>query len=759
MTVSHHPLLARQPQVRRAMTRFGAAAASLVLTGWWPGQLPAAPTADPVPNRIPRTTSAISIDGLLDEAAWRSAWTAELPYEVRPGENTPAPVRTEVLLTHDQSFLYVAFRAWDAEPSAIRAHLTDRDEAWSDDWVGVVLDTFNDQRRNYLFVVNPLGVQMDRIESWPGGSTPWDGIWQSAAQIADWGWSAELRVPFSSLRFQRSEGTQVWGFDAMRGYPRSVFRQMGSFPRDRSNNCYLCQALKIEGFAGVSPGRNLEIVPTLTSIRTDERPDFPAGDLVSGNAEVEGGLTARWGVTPNLTLSGTLNPDYSQVEADARQLDINEPFELFFDDKRPFFMEAADFFDTPLDVVYTRILREPVWGLKLTGKEGPHTVGSYVVEDEITNILLPGSQSSESVSLDQSNTSTVARYRHDLGERHTLGMLLTDRRGRGYSNSVAGIDGDLRLSETDRVVLQLLGSTSRYPDDLADEYDQPVGDFEDWAAELLYLHETRTWEWWAWYRDIGRDFRADLGFMPRVDMRLGEIGVGYEWLPTDSSWYSELDLKAALSHAEDQNGALLEDEAAVMFTYHGPLQSHSVIRPSSGREGYDGREFDIQRLFLHSCLKPNGSSHLWLDLEVGDQVDYDNTRPGDHVLVHGGLWYRIGRHLFLELQATNETMDVAEGWLYRANIAELTAAWQFNPRAFVRAILQRVDYDYNVELYQADQAARYRELFSQLLFSYKLNPQTVLFVGYSDNSYGDHVNPVTLSDRTVFVKLGYAWVL
>ncbi len=479
---------------------------------WWAMvaliAMPAAAGEDPPATEaaarlIPRIEAKVDVDGELEEAAWGEAWTYELPYEVEPGENTPAPVRTEVLIFHDLTRLYVGFRAFDPDPSKIRAHLSDRDAAWADDWVGVVLDTFNDERRNYLLVVNPLGVQMDQIESWPGGDTVWDGIWASAAAVQPWGWSAEISVPFSTLRFQRSADPQVWGFDAIRGYSRDTFHQMGAFPRDRSNNCYLCQSLKVTGFAGASPGRNLEVVPTLTASRTDVRDELPDGPLVDGGLETELGVTARWGMTPNLTLSAAINPDFSQVEADARQLDINEPFALFYDEKRPFFMEGADYFDTPLDAVYTRMIRDPAWGLKLTGKEGPHTVGGYVVQDDVTNIIIPGSQSSDGTSLETENLSTVLRYERDIGNRHTLGALVTDREGDGYYNRVAGIDGDFRISEQDRIMLQLLGSSTLYPDHVAAEFEQPSGDFEDLAAELVYEHATRTVSWWGIYNDVG----------------------------------------------------------------------------------------------------------------------------------------------------------------------------------------------------------------------------------------------------------------
>jgi len=505
------------------------------------------------PHQIPRVETRIEVDGVLDEEEWGRAWSTTLDFEVRPGENTPAPIRTEVLVMHDANRLYVGFRAHDPDPQAIRAHLADRDQAWADDWVGVVLDTFNDERRSYLFLVNPLGVQMDGIEVESSGSTPWDGIWKSAAVMTDWGWSVELEIPFSTLRFQRSAEPQVWGFDAIRSFPRNVDHRTGAFPRDRSNNCYLCQAHKIEGFAGVSPGRNIEIVPTLTASRTDEREDLPNGEMVNGDPDIEIGLTARWGVTPNLTLSGTINPDFSQVEADALQLTVNRPFAIFFPELRPFFMEGADFFDTPMNVVYTRMMREPEWGLKLTGKEGAHTIGAYVVDDEITNLIIPGSESSDFTSLEQPNTATVLRYKYDVGNRFTLGGIFTNREGTDYLNRVAGIDGDLRLSSRDRVIVQLLRSTTRYPEEVVEDFDQPEGTIDDWAAEIYYSHSTRTWMWWALLRDVGTDFRADLGFMPQVDYQHREAGVGYQWNATETSWYSRMDIKAKVADTVDQN--------------------------------------------------------------------------------------------------------------------------------------------------------------------------------------------------------------
>jgi hypothetical protein len=721
--------------------------------------LAAANSSDgPVPRkRIPRAAGPISVDGELDELAWRDAWSMELDWEVQPGENVTPPVRTEVLVTWDADAVYFAFRAFDPEPAEIRAFLSDRDNVGSDDWVAVILDTFNDERRSFDLLVNPLGVQTDMVETM-NGNEEWDAIWASTAKITDWGYAVEMRVPFTSLRFQGSEGPQVWGFDAVRSYPRSVRHHIGLFPRDRSNNCYLCQAIKVEGFEGAEPGNSLEIAPTVVATRTDSMADVPGGALTEGSPDTEFGLTARWGFTPAMTLSGTYNPDYSQVEADALQVDVNEPFAIFYPEKRPFFLEGTDFFTTPLQAVYTRTMREPAWGGKVTGKQNGHTVGAYVVQDELTNLLFPGSQESDSTTLEQRNTSTVLRYKRDVGSALTLGALVTDREGDAYYNRVAGFDGEWKPTETDLFRLQVMGSSTHYPDATAAEFGQPAGGLRDWSGEFLYLHDTRTWDYWAWARDLGADFRADLGFLPRVDYRLAEAGAGYSWIPDGETWYSTLRAETFARHVVDQQGDLLYDRAYAILNYEGPLQSHAYAQLDLWREAYNGVEFDRQELTLHDCMSPGGGTDYFVNLTFGDRIDYDNTRLGRRLRVNPGITQRLGRHVSLELSGTWERMREESQELYTAAVARTTLAWQFNTRAFVRAIVQYSSYDYNLALYDDDPEDFEEGLFTQLLFSYKLNPQSAVYVGYSDASQGTQDYELTRTDRTFFVKIGYAFL-
>ena len=726
---------------------------------------PPVPVVDRGPHRVTPASSTVSVDGTLSEPAWREAWTMELGFEVRPGEKIPPPVRTEVLATYDRDAVYFAFRAFDPDPQGIRAHLADRDEIGPDDWVLVVLDTFNDERRSFCFMVNPLGVQSDFVETESGnghGGTSWDTIWESAGRITEWGYAVEMRIPFSSLRFQHVDGPQTWGFDAVRSYPRSVRHHIGLFPRDRSTNCYLCQAVKIQGFDGVSPGKNLELVPTLTATRTDERDELPDGALMEGGVEADAGLTARWGVTPNMTLSGTVNPDFSQVEADARQLDVNERFALFFPEKRPFFMEGADFFETRLRAVYTRTLHDPNWGAKLTGKARGHTVGAYVVQDAVTNLLLPGPEGSDGTTLEEDSLAGVLRYKRDAGRRLTVGAMLTARQGDAYHNHLAGFDSNLRLTDTDRLQLQVLGSSTDYPDERVDDLGQPRGGLEDWAADLIYVRDTRTWDLWSYVRHVGGDFRADLGFMPKADFTTSGGGVSREWFPDGRSWYSRLEAWAEVAHEQvASTGELLLDQANIGLTYEGPLQSHSVIKVFRRRQGYGGLQFDLADLQLHHCMKPNGHSHVFVNLWWGDQVDYDNVRLGRRLRVQPGVFYNLGRHLSFNLEHLYERMTVDGGHLYTANISQGALAYQFSTRTFLRLILQYEHDRFSPSRYDdpGDLEPERDDLFAQVLFSYTVNPQTVFFLGYTEGREGGEAFSLTTSARTVFAKVGYAFSL
>ncbi len=709
--------------------------------------------------RIPRVNSDIRVDGVLDEPLWKDALVVTLDYEVTPGENVPPPVKTEVLLAYDENRIFIAFKAYDPNPAAIQAHLTDRDQIFSDDWVGVFFDTFNDGLRDYGYMCNPLGIQEDMIETSDGDmGSAWDAIWDSAGRITDEGFIVEMSVPFSSLSFQRSAGEQTWGIDLVRDYPRNVRHHIGVFPRDRSNNCYMCQAYKLVGFAGAKPGRSLEVDPTLSGVLAQARENETTGRFVDRSRKLEPGLTARWGFTPSMTLSAAVNPDFSQVEADAVQLGINKQFALYYEEKRPFFLEGADFFSTVLNLLHTRTFADPDWGGKVSGKEGPNAVGLYVVQDGVTNLIFPGSQESRQTSLDMKSVGSVLRFRRDVWTSSNIGVMITDREGNGYYNRIGGVDGNIRLTQKEIIRFQALGSVTRYPGATSREFAEPSSSFTGSGAYLLYSHDTRTWDWHAEYQQLGAGLRADLGYVPQAAYRESEVGVKRTWNRDAEHWYNVLQLSPEYHFSEDLEGHLLLLGPSLYFGYEGPHRSSVYFEAFNGKEGFNGREFLARRAEIDADFWPTGSLYLFFSAEGGDRIDYDNTRAGRSYRLHPEVEYRIGRHLGLALGHTLERLAIEEGRLYTANASSLKLVYQFDTRTFVRAIVQYVDYLRNASLYTFSVDARSRDVSSQFLFSYKINPQTVLFLGYSDSYLGGEQIGLTQTDRTFFAKIGYAWV-
>lgn len=714
------------------------------------------------PYVVPRTDSEVIVDGVIDEVAWDAALKLELRYEVTPGENSEPPVRTVVFLTFNESHFLVAFKAFDPDPTAIRARYRDHDELQGDDGVGVTLDTFNDERRAYEFMVNPLGAQMDGIyddvqHDFDGA---WDAIWDSAGRLTEEGYEVEIAIPFNQIRFQPTHEAQTWGIDLTRTWPRNDRVRIGLFPRERGANSYLAQEDKITGMAGVSPGRNLELVPTLTGFASEERPDFPDSTDLEEDKSVELGATIRWGMTPNITFSGAVNPDFSQIEADAVQLSINQRFALFYNEKRPFFLESSDYFESGLELLYTRMIADPSAALKLTGKLGRHTIGFFTARDDVTNLVVPGVQGSSSGSYETANTATVGRYRYDLGSDSTIGALVTDREGEdGYFNRVFSIDSRLRPTESDSLTIDAAWSSTQYSPEMQTDLELPEGEISGRALALEYQHTTRNWFAFAEYYDFGSDFRADLGFIPRVGYRQGDAGAGYIWWGDNEHWYNRLEVGGFVVRNQDQGGELLDEGATMWFEGEGPLESSFHFELGRQTEVYEGVRFEnLVVPFLSFRMRPSASFSFHVTAVVGDWVDFANVQPADRVRLRGELDFNFGRHFSLEAEYLYSSLDVAGGKLYEATVPQMSAIWQFNTRTFVRAILQYTDVSRNPDLYEDEVDALERDFFTQLLFSYKVNPQTVAFVGYSEGGQQTSDFRMTTTNRTVFVKLGYAWL-
>lgn len=712
--------------------------------------------AEKVPHRVPKITSPVHIDGVLDEDAWDRALVMGVNTEVRPSENVRAPVETDMLLAYDDDYFYVAFRAHDPDPSLIRARLCDRDRMWDDEWVIIGIDTYNDQRGGYEFACNPLGIQGDTAGGVHGDGYSWDAIWDSAGRIFDWGYSVEMAIPFSSIRFQRTDGDQIWGVDAVRSYPREVRHHIGLYPRDRDNNCYYCQMEKLVGFADATHGRNIEIDPTVSLTTSQTRPAL-ASPFDEAELERDIGVTGRWGVTPNMTLAGAINPDFSHVEADAFQLDVNRRDALWYEEKRPFFLEGAGVFDN----LYTRSIADPIWGAKITGKEGGHAFGALMARDEVTDLIIPGSEYSRRTTLEMESTAAALRYRRDVGEQSQISVLANARSGDDYTNVVGGAKADLWLSESAHAGFMGMASQTEYPGEVAAEFGEPSGEFDGSAYAVELGHFTSGLDVYADYQQFGPDFRTDLDFTTRVGYSEAKASAAHTWYADSDNWWTNLNLGARYERREDSGGDLLADGYRFWSNYEGQKESFGYLGGWAGSEKYGGKVLDTWNLEYEAGLWPTGWLFLSAAGSYGESIDYDNVRTGRLFALTPRVEAKIGNRLSAELSHTHERFDVDGDRLYTADVSYLKTVYQLSRRAFLRAIVQLYHEERDPALYVDPQGIASEDswLGSQVLFSYKINPQTVFFLGYSDSHSGDEPGAIVQTDRTLFAKIGYAFLL
>ena len=370
---------------------------------------------------IPRAEAEVRIDGVLNEAVWAQATKLERFHQYEPVDGRPAEEQTEVLVWYAPDAIYFGIRALDAQPGRIRATQADRDNIDSEDHVIIYLDTFADRRRAFFFAVNPLGVQADGVRTEGTGSagrtfggniddSP-DFTFESRGQVTANGYVVEVRIPFKSLRFPSADA-QRWGLQIERKVQRTGYTDTWTDVR-RANASFLLQAGTIDGMHDLRRGVVIETQPFLT-LNSPGSLDDATGEFTRDNPDAEAGVNLRVGFT-NISLDATINPDFSQVESDAGQVTVNERFALFFPEKRPFFLEGIELFNTPNQLVYTRRIANPIVGAKVTGKLGPFGIAHLTALDENVN------------GTSDDALFNITRLRTDFGSSSSAGITYTDR--------------------------------------------------------------------------------------------------------------------------------------------------------------------------------------------------------------------------------------------------------------------------------------------------------------------------------------------
>jgi Carbohydrate family 9 binding domain-like/Domain of unknown function (DUF5916) len=488
--------------------------------------------------RIPRFESAPVIDGQLNDAVWRSAAVFGEFLQTQPGDNVAPTHPTETLMGYDAKNLYLAFRV-KQDRDKVRATVARRDNIFNDDYVLVYIDTFNDQRQAYVIFFNPLGIQADgTYTEGRGEDYSVDLVMESKGVLTEDGFMVEAAIPFKSLRYEAGKNKQ-WGLHIFRRVKYNNNEYNSWMPNNRSISGSLNQAGHITGLEDISTTRQLELNPTVTLSESGRRTRFsfdqnPAGRFVNDGLKAEFGTTAKFSLSPTVTLDFAYNPDFAQVEADAPVTTANVRFPIFFAEKRPFFLERIDIFQSGLNIVNTRAIVDPDVALKLTGRRGRNTFGLLYAsdnapgnysKDERENLALcrrsrladPSAVCGIEPYVDKNADIAVVRLKRDVGTQHNLGFFATTYNFPERHNHTAGFDGRFRLSPKTIGEFHVTGTNSRgvfYDPDLNRNLYRTGNGF----GYRAYLERSDR-NWYMNYLAIGRtrDYRADVGFTQRTD--------------------------------------------------------------------------------------------------------------------------------------------------------------------------------------------------------------------------------------------------
>jgi hypothetical protein len=716
------------------------------------------------------TPGSIHVDGELDDAGWKGAAVADGFAEVNPGDQIEPPVKSEAWVTFDDANLYVALIAYD-DPKAVRVNVTDRDNIFDDDYFGLMLDTYGNQSWGYELFVNPLGIQGDlRLESGGNEDGSFDIIWHSKGRVTGRGYQVEIAIPFSSLRFpDRAE--QSWRINFWRDHQRDVRRKYAWAATDRDDPCFMCQWGTLTGIRHVQPGRNLEAIASLIgsqagalSDRGDPGSDF-RNDPVSGAAD----LSLKYGINSTTTAELAVNPDYSQVESDAGRIDVNSTFALFFPERRPFFQEGSNLFNTWISGVYTRSINDPDVAVKMSGQAGKTQYVYLAARDEATPMIIPHEQRSDFLLLDGS-FSNIARVRHSLMEEAYLGALVTDRRleGGGGGTLVSG-DALFRVFRNYRIELQAAASRTQEPwapevtGDLDPEtFDRDrhtvAFDAETFWGNAYYAsieRDARTWnfdfDWW----DYGPSFRTDNGFTTRNDYRQASGWSGLFFRPNRGllvEWEPSLGVGRVWNSENRFKDEWLRPQVWFNLKSQTGFGSQYLIsRERFGTEVFPGIRIwsfwlDTKPTeILGGGLSFNTGQGIYRDFDAPELAQqenrsvYVNLKPSSRVELNVDWDYAK-----MDSRITDE--NLFEGWILRNRLT-----LNFTRQLFLRTIVQYNEFNERLDL--------------EPLLTYRINPFTVFFVGSTNQIRhyepdADNVDVVTESmwrsaERQYFAKLQY----
>ncbi len=718
---------------------------------------------------VKRIGKAIKIDGDLSDPGWENASQADNFVERWPGEMIKPEVETEAYITYDENNLYVAFICYD-DPSTIRATMCQRDQFYGDDAVSLLIDTYGDAAWAYEFFVNPYGVQKDYLWSRVHGEDRgYDLIWKSAARITDDGYQVEIAIPFASMRFPNQD-VQTWKMDFWRNRPRESNTQYSWAAYDRNEQCWPCQWGTVSGIKNVRPGKGFEILPTLVAHQTSELSDYSDHEspFADGRVKKELSIGGKYSVSSDVTVEATYNPDFSQIESDAAQIDVNSTIALFYPERRPFFQEGSDIFRTIFNSFYTRTVNDPQFAAKLTGRMNRMSIGFLSALDENTPYMIPLDDRSIIVNSGKSYVNVLRMSRTFSGDNH-LGIILTDRRfeddfsGDGGYGFVAGIDGDIRLSQNYSVVGQFITSHTKEPDDstLTSGLEDVLFDDGKYTAAFdgesysggafitQFRRRGRNWGFTVDYDQVDPSYRTETGYDPWNDYRNFSAYSWYNFyidggiferitpqIYTDGKWsFGNVNKWKRINFSIDHH---------LRFA-----QTYFMVSFGTGSEFWAGTDYDN----LWDFDLNFGSS---LSSKIGYDVFFSRERnvarwalaKGNETELYAGLDLKPLNRLVIEPNINfSKSTDVNTGEeLYNGFITRTRIRLQANRELSIRLVVQYNDFS---EKWEIDP-----------LLTYRLSSFSVFYVGSTYDYDKFTVIPEDRSDwklinRQIFMKLQY----
>ena len=742
---------------RTSAAGFGVARDVGILTG--------RPTARP-----PRVRERPRIDGRLDDAVWRDALHITDFVQQNPVEGAPATEATDIWIAYDSQNFYVAVHAHYEDRSLMRANRVDRDQTIDDDNIAVFFDTFLDQQRAYRFSVNGYGVQGDAIVnsrgwsgggrrrrtgsfSWSGsriptGDSSWDALFSSGGRIVDDGFTAEMAIPFKSLRYPQRDRDlpHRWGFQIVREVRGKDENQVWA-PITRNVSGFLTQVGVLEGMTNLSTSRNIEVLPTFTAI---QHGSLDGATFATKDVAPEGGLNVKYGITSNLTADLTYNPDFSQIESDLPQIEVNQRFALRYPELRPFFLEGAEIFQMfgPVTFVHTRTIVDPEFGAKLTGKVGDTTLGLIVANDEAPGRVAPGD-----AAYGQKANNLVARARYDLYAESHVGAFFTHRGFMDTHSTLGAVDGDFRLGNTQGFGFKAVQTDHRDLDGI---------DRQGQMFDMNYRLNSRHWSGWVSAYTLSPDFRHDVGFVRRTDMQQVFSRIGYTFWP--ESWVLNWGPSIGYSRNHSFDGLLQDEDYRAGFnaTFARNISVNVELRDEM--EHYLGTDFHKRAVSFGGQVNTSRRLSFGGYYRRGDEVKYqENPYLGKGGSGSFFASVRPASRFQSELNLSmSDFIDLRSGGaepIFDVKILRSLSTYQFTDRLLLRNISEYNTFD--------------RKFALNWLFTYRVDAGTAFYVGYDDHYqqadrlYGDingdgldeQLFPTLLTmqrtNRAVFTKIQY----